>query len=374
MSTLYGPDALEYRLKDAGASACIVDESNGDAFSKIADSLTNVETVLTVGESEVVADARDFWEALDPYVPEFETVETDPEDDLLLIYTSGTTGDPKGVRHAHRVLLGHLPEFATTFCNLELRDGDVFWMPAEWTWVVILAQVFPALYCGKPVLAYTDEEKFDPDNAFRLIEQYGVSNFFGPPTALRMMTKTAQSAESYRLNDIRLVTTAGEALGEALVSDIQQVFGEDVPVSEVYGQTEANLLFGRCKKLYDTPEGAIGKATPGHEIRVVEPGNPSTEVDHGKISEFAVKYEGDLVCLKEYWNKPEKTQQKIKGGWLLKEDLGRQDEDGYFSFESRKDDVIISAGYRIGSEKIEDNLAEHPDVADAAVIGVPDDT
>lgn len=374
MSTLYGPDALEYRLGDAGATACIVDETNLEAFAETVDALPDVETVLTVDDDGILESASDFWAAPEDYPGEFETVETDPEDDLLIIYTSGTTGKPKGVRHAHRVLLGHLPGFATTFCNLDLDDGDAFWTPSEWAWVVILAMVFPALYYGKSVLAYTDESKFDPDRAFYLLEKYGITNFFAPPTALRMMTRREEPGEAYRLDEVRLLTTAGEALGEGLVSELKDVFGDNVPISEVYGQTEANLLIGDCKTFYDSPPGAIGKAAPGHEVTIVQPDDPSETVEPGEIGEFAVRYEGDPVCFKEYWNKPAKTDEKVREGWLLTEDLGTLDEDGNFTFKSRKDDVIISAGYRIGPEEIEDSLAEHNAVSDAAVIGIPDET
>jgi acetyl-CoA synthetase len=386
LSTLFGPDAIEYRLDDAGAVAAVVDGSNVADFREANVSLA-LDTVLTVSDVEPADGERAFDEALADASPEFEIPETDPEDDLILIYTSGTTGDPKGVRHVHRIVLGHLPLFLTTFCNVELRDEDVFWTPAEWAWIASLFDVVvPGLYYGKPVVGYNSAE-FDPDEAFEVIETYEVTNFFAPPTALRMMMQT--DADPYDTDTIRSVASGGESLGQDVVEWADEVFGDgertdasrtsserrsDGPcVHEGYGQTEANMIVGDCTALAEFREGKMGLAGPGHEVTVVDPDTAEPTVDPGDVGEIAVRYEGNPVCFVEYWNEPEKTDRKVRNGWLLTEDLGRMDEDGYFQFESRKDDVIISAGYRIGPVEVEESLAGHGAVADAAVIGVPDD-
>jgi len=154
----FGPDAIEYRLDDCDAvAAVVVDESNIGNFREARESLPALDTTLTVGDvtpDEAAGEAA-FWDAIDDLSREFDTVETDAEDDAILIYTSGTTGDPKGVRHAQRLILGHLPLFVTTFGNMDLQEGDVFWTPAEWAWIASLFDVvMPALYYGKPVVAY----------------------------------------------------------------------------------------------------------------------------------------------------------------------------------------------------------------------------
>lgn len=370
LSTLFGPDALEYRLDDAEAVACVVDGSNVDEFRESREDLPAVETVLTV-DCEPSSEERDLWESIEKQSSEFETVEMDAEADAIIIYTSGTTGEPKGVRHAHRVILGHLPLFVTTFCNMQIDDEDVFWTPAEWAWVASLFDVlFPALYYGQPVLAY-DGGPFSPANAFSLIERYEVTSLFAPATALRMMMQVERPEERNRLDSIRVIASGGESLGQSIVEWAETTF-DGAAVHEGYGQTEANVIVGDCTALMEFREGTMGRAGPGHEIAILDP-ESSEPVETDEIGEIAVRYEGDLVCMKEYLNKPEKTARKIRDGWLRTEDLGSMDSEGYIAFKSRADDVIISAGYRIGPEEVEDHLATHEAVADAAVIGVPDE-
>ena len=368
LSTLFGPDALSYRLDDSAAVAGIVDESNAEDFREGRADLS-LETVLTVGDVETASDESEFWKAIGEHSREFDLVETDREEDAIIIYTSGTTGDPKGVRHAQRLLLGHLPLFITTFGNMEMRDSDVFWTPAEWAWVASLFDVlFPGLYYGKPVVAYNGG-KFDPENAFQIIEEYGVSNFFAPPTALRMMMQTEPD---YRVDSLRTIASGGESLGQDIVDWAAETFG-GAAVHEGYGQTEANMLVGDCTALFEFREGTMGRAGPGHDVAIVDPDTAEATIDPEETGEIALRYEGNPVCFKEYWKKPDKTDTKVRNGWLLTEDLGQMDEDGYIAFESRKDDVIISAGYRIGPVEVEQSLAGHEAVADSAVIGMPDE-
>ncbi|SDJ36832.1 acyl-CoA synthetase [Natronorubrum texcoconense] len=379
LSTLFGPDAISYRLDDSESRLCVVDESNVDAVREAADEVPSLERILTVGDVDTAGggdgavDAEtDFWEALEGCSSEFDTVDTEAEEDAIIMYTSGTTGEPKGVRHAHRMLLGHLPLFLTTFCNLELADDDVYYTPAEWAWIASLFDVVvPGLYYGKPIVAY-DGGQFDPEVAFEILERYDVTNFFAPPTALRMMMQTEEPSERYDIDSVRVIPSGGESLGQSIVDWAEETF-DGAAVHEGYGQTEANLLVGDCTALAEFREGKMGLAAPGHDVRIVDTETAEPTVETGEIGEIAVRYEGNPVCFKEYLNKPERTERKVRNGWLLTEDLGTVDEDGYFTFKSRKDDVIISAGYRIGPEEIEESLAGHEAVADAAVIGVPDD-
>lgn len=369
LSTLFGPDGLAYRLDDAGATVCIVDESNVEALRDATDDVPDLETVLTVGDVDTEGDERDLWDVLDGYSPEFENADLDAEDDLILIYTSGTTGPPKGVRHGHRVVLGHLPSFVVIFCNMDLGEENVFWSPAEWAWVLIFDIVFPPLFYGRPILAY-DGGPFDPSKAFELIEKYDVTNYFAPPTALRMMREA--DAERHDVGSVETIATGGEPLGEDVVQWVDDAFG-GAALNEAYGQTEANLLVGTCDALMDVPQGKLGLAMPGHDVRIADGQDSTRTCDTDEVGEFAVRYEGDPVCLKEYWNLPRATERKIRDGWVLTEDLGLRDEDGYFEFHSRKDDVILSAGYRIGPGEIEESLADHDAVANAGVIAIPHD-
>lgn len=311
-----------------------------------------------------------FETALERGDPAVETADTLAEDESILIYTSGTTGDPKGVRHAHRLILGNLPLFLTSFCDVDLREDDVFWTPAEWSWVASLFDVvFPSLYYGRELVAYRSSGKFDPETAFKMVERHGVTRYLAPPTALRIMM---QVDTDHEVSSVRTVASGGESLGVSIVDWAADVF-EGAAVHEGYGQTEANMLVGDCTALTPFVEGYIGRLGPGHEIPIVDPETAEPSVPMGETGEIAVRYEGNPVCFLEYWNEPEKTDRKVRNGWLLTEDLGRLNEDGYLTFLGRTDDVIISAGYRIGPEEVEDSVASHEAVADAAVVGVPDD-
>ncbi|MFC6837742.1 acyl-CoA synthetase [Halomarina ordinaria] len=371
LSTLFGTDALSYRLADSEAKACVVDAANVDTLRAVREDLPDLETVLTV-DCEPEGDEDLLWDAVEEHGREHETVDTDAEDDAIVIYTSGTTGAPKGVLHAHRMLLGHLPLFLTTFCNVSIEADDVYWTPAEWAWVASLFDVlFPGLYYGKPVLAY-DGGPFDPETAFELIERYGVTNYFAPPTALRMMMQVESPRERFDVDTVRVIPSGGESLGQSIVDWAEATF-DGAAVHEGYGQTEANLVVGDCTALTEFREGKMGRRGPGHDVRIVDPETAELVEDPDTVGEIAVRYEGDPVCFVEYLNRPRKTEAKVRNGWLLTEDLGEMDADGYVTFRGRTDDVIISAGYRIGPEEIEESLAGHDAVADAAVVGVDDE-
>jgi acetyl-CoA synthetase len=367
LSTLFGPDGLGYRLADADADACVVDEGNVDALRRAREDYDiGLDSALVV-DGDPEGDERAYADAVAERSPDHEAVETGAEDDALLIYTSGTTGDPKGVRHAHRLLLGHLPGIQTVG-NFEFGEGTRFWTPAEWAWIASLFNIlFSALFYGRPVLASPGGE-FDPARAFDLIDRYGITMAFLPPTALRFMMQVP--SEGYDVDSLRVIGSGGESLGESVAEWAEDTFGGAL-VHEGYGQTEANVAVIENATLAEKRSGSMGLAAPGFEVDIVDPGTAEPTVEPGEVGEIAIRYEGNPICFKEYWNKPEKTAGKVRNGWLLTEDLGTVDEDGYFSFEARKDDVIISSGYRIGPEEIEDSLASHETATDAAVIGVP---
>jgi acetyl-CoA synthetase len=369
LSTLFGPDGVGYRLADADATACIVDGSNTDALRAAREEYDiGLESVVVV-DGEPAGDERAYDDAVADRSVDREAVDTAAEDDALLIYTSGTTGDPKGVRHAHRVLLGHLPGIQTV-ANFEFDDGTRFWTPAEWAWIASLFNiVFPALFYGRPVLAHHGGE-FDPATAFDLLDRYDITMLFAPATALKFMMQVP--SEEYDVDSLRVIGSGGETLGESVAEWAEETFSGAL-VHEGYGQTEANVTVVENGGLAEKRAGSMGLAAPGHEVTIVDPETAEPTVEPGEVGEIAVEYEGDPVCFEEYWNEPEKTDAKVRNGRLLTEDLGRVDEDGYFYFESRKDDVIISSGYRIGPEEVEESLASHDAVTDAAVIGVPHD-
>jgi len=368
LSVKFGPEALSYRLDDAGAIACVVDDTNVDTLREVRSDIDSLETVLTV-DTEPSGDEYDLASAIKGESTAFETATTAAEDPAIIIYTSGTTGDPKGVLHAHQFFLGHLPLFISDFCNVAMYDDDVFWLPSEWSWIAAFDIVFPAWFYGKPTLAY-EADSFNPEAAFNLIDRYDVTVTFIPPTALRMM-KDIDAPEQYDVSSLRVIASGGEALDQDAFEWASNTFGDEIAVHEGYGQTEANMLIANCTALMDYKIGKLGRPGPGHDVAILDPETAEPTVPTGEVGEIGVRYGNDPVCFLEYWNKPDRTEEKVRNGWLLTGDLGHIDEDGYYEFESRKDDVIISAGYRISPEEIEETLADHPAVAQAGVVGVP---
>ncbi len=361
--TLFGPEALEYRLEDSGARALITNEEGLAKVAEIRGRLPKLALVLSVdGPGE---GALDFHAALEKASDAFTPVDTGPDDPSLIIYTSGTTGPPKGALHGHRVLLGHLPgvELPQAFFP---QPGDLFWTPADWAWIGGLLDVLlPSWHHGVPVLAHRFA-KFDPEAAFALMAEFGVRNAFMPPTALKIMRKVERPRERWNTS-LRSMGSGGETLGEELLDWGRDTFG--LTINEFYGQTECNLIVANCAGLMPVRPGSMGRAVPGHEVAVVDPaGNP---LPAGQPGTVAVK-RPDPVMFLEYWNNPEATAAKFAGDWLLTGDMARRDDEGYFHFLGRDDDVITSGGYRIGPGEIEDCLLKHPAVALAAAVGVPD--
>jgi len=372
LSTLFGPDGLRYRLEDGDARVIVGDEVNIENIRAVKDEVDSLEEVLVVGDVDPEADETHFEDAIENESVRYDPVDTDAEDDCMIPYTSGTTGDPKGVRYAHRTLLGHLPGWICAYCNGEFRDDDVFWHPTGWAWVGSLYDlVMPALYYGKPVLAYEPFGSFDPERAFELIERYELTCMYIPPTAQRMMMNAVDDpAAAYDLDSVRVLGSGGEGLGETLSTWGRETFG--AAIHEAYGQTEASILVANCSQYFEYRNN-IGKPMPGMDVRIVDPdeGSPATELDRGELGEIAVR-EDTATMFTEYLGKPDQTDATFSGDWMLTGDLAVMDEDGYVTFVSRKDDVIIASGYRIGPEEVEDSLTKHEAVADAGVIGVDD--
>ena len=296
---------------------------------------------------------------------DFTPVDTAADDPALMIYTSGTTGQPKGALHAHRVLLGHVPGVEMPHYEFP-QAGDRYWTPADWAWAGGLLDVLlPSLHHGVPVVAQKIE-KFNPDDAYALMQKAGVRNAFIPPTALRIMRAAPSPRGRYDIK-LRSLASGGESLGVEALEWGKEAFG--LTINEFYGQTECNLVLASCAALGVSRAGAIGKPVPGHVVAVIGPDGQALKP--GEVGQIAVQ-RPDPVMFLQYWGKPEATRDKFVGDWMTTGDQGTMDEDGYFSFVGRDDDVITSAGFRIGPGEIEDCLIRHPAVALAAVVGKPD--
>jgi acetyl-CoA synthetase len=365
--TLFGEDALEYRLANSEAKALVTDTANLPKLQPIRERLPALALVLVTSPVPAAhpGGALDLWRTMEAASDSFTPVDTAADDPALLIYTSGTTGPPKGALHAHRVLLGHMPgvELPHSFFP---QPGDRFWTPADWAWAGGLLDVLlPAWRHGVPVVSGRSG-RFDPEAAFELMARHGVRNTFLPPTALKMMREVPSPRERFG-HALRSVGTGGESMGTELLDWGRAAFGLDI--HEFYGQTECNLVVGTCSILSPVRPGWMGRAIPGHRVAVV--GEDGAPLPPGTEGEIAVEAP-DPVMFLEYWRNPQATRDKYRAGRLLTGDHGVADEDGWLRFVGRGDDVITSAGYRIGPGEIEDCLTGHPDVALAAAVGVPD--
>ncbi|MBP2249998.1 acetyl-CoA synthetase [Halarchaeum solikamskense] len=372
LSVLLGTDGLRYRLDDSDAVAFVVDEGAIETFRPIRDDLDSLSFVVT-SEGFDRGDETCFWDAIEGRSTEFETRATDPADPACIIYTSGTTGQPKGAVHAHRHLLGLLPQFVSLQGH-ETGDEQVVRTISEWSWIMSLNQmVLPPLFYGIPVVG-RPEGKFDAEAEFELVERFEVTQLNLPPTAVRMMMQVEDADERYDLTSLQSFSTGGESAGESIIDWATTTF-ENAAFVEGYGSTEVGGLIS------DDPGFGIdhridyfGVPSVGHEVAVLDPDTREEVTEPGEIGELAVRYEGDPMLFVEYLGKPEATAEKVQDGWLLSEDLVSRDEDGYFQFHARDDDLIISSGYRFGPDEIEEALVTHDAVSEAGVIGVPHET
>src|SRR5208337_3389479 len=341
LSSLFGPDALEYRLRDSGARSLITDASGKSKLGGIQESLPDLKHVYLV-DGSAEAGEFDFHRELEKASPHFTSVRTRAEDPAFIIYTSGTTGPPKGVLHAHRTLLGHLPGFELSHSFFP-QPADLFWSPADWAWAGgLLDSLLPTWHYGYPILAFIFSKGFDPERAFWLIQKYQVRNTFLPPTALKMMRQVPEPTRSYKIN-LRTIMSAGEPLGSEMLEWAANSLG--ITINEMFGQTEANYIVGNCHVLMPVKPGSMGVPYPGHEVAVVD--SEGSVLPKGARGEIGVRRDTPAMFL-EYWKKPDATLAKFSRDWLLTGDIAVSDEEGYLFFKGRSDDIISSAGYRIG--------------------------
>lgn len=360
---LFGPEALSYRLRDSGAKALITLNAEWERIRADVSEIDTLPHVITVGQAS--RPTRSFWQLLASGADQFPTADTSSNDPALMIYTSGTTGQPKGVLHAHRVLLGHLPGVCLHQDGFP-QPSDRFWTPADWAWIGGLLDVlWPSLAFGVPVVG-SARGKFDPEWALDFMGRHGVRNVFMPPTALRLMRQVPNTRERFAIA-LRSLGSGGETLGADLIGWGREVFG--LTMNEFYGQTECNLVVGNSCSLFDVRPGSMGRAVVGHTVAIVD--TEGNELPPGQAGIVAVR-RPDPVMFLEYWGRPEATLEKFRGDWCLLGDIARRDEHGHFWFEGRDDDIINSAGYRIGPGEIEACLETHPAVALAGAVGIPD--
>ncbi|ELY40443.1 acyl-CoA synthetase [Natronorubrum tibetense] len=390
LAPVFGPDALNYRLEDSGASVLFTT----DRGCEIADGdLPSLERVVRIGDdsgdgsadvdaigngtatndgnaaddTDSVVDGDtivDDYDAVRTRPETFETVETHPNDPYTLTYTSGTTGQPKGVLSAHR---GPIELYAYTEYVVDLRPDDVYLVAASpsWSYGLTMGTIMSGIR-GTAIGCYRGQ--FDPHAFFETLAEWDVDNAMIPPTALRQSRAAGIDLEAYDI-DLRVLISAGESLDRETVDWCEDGLG--APPQDAYGLTEAGMVV--CNYAFDDWEvkpGSMGKVTPGVEVALLD--DDGTRVERGEVGEIAIERDEDARG--SYWGCPEATLESFTGRWLRTGDLARQDEDGYFWYVSRADNVIVSAGHRIGPEEVEATLLDHPSVEEAAVVGKPDET
>lgn len=364
LARLFGADALEFRLRRAEVAAVVANGAGAEKLREARSRLPELRHVLVAdgeaGRGEMALGAA--MEAQDAW---FSPVDTAPDTPALIIFTSGTTGQPKGALHGHKVLIGHLPGVEMHHEFLP-QKGDIAWTPADWAWAGGLLNVLlPCLYFGVPVV-HGGLERFEPARALKLMAQMKVANAFIPPTALRLMKQANLDWKGAGLS-LRTVGSGGESLGAETFEWGKRELG--LTINEFYGQTECNLVLSSCGALGVSRAGAIGKPVPGHKVAVIRADGSACKP--GERGEVAVM-RPDPVMFLEYWRDPQATAKKFVGDWMLTGDQAEVDADGYFRFVGRDDDIINSAGYRVGPGEVEDCLMTHPAVRLAAAVGKPD--
>ncbi len=358
---LFGPDGLAYRLADADPPLVVTDVEGVETLERV-ESAAVPDDVVVVRDRDTEHLAFDTL--LDAHSPHFDAVDTRPEDPAVLFYTSGTTGDPKGVLQAHRYAIGQ--EVVGRYMR-DFSPDDFLWHAGALAWAGGFANLMEAWTLGMPVLKYRG--KFDPETTLSLLSAYGVTIFVTAPTALRqLMNLDPQTLDAADV-DLRIVSAGGERVTPDLLRWAEETFGAFATLG--YGQTECYgvgwppLGDDRAEKL-----GALGKTLPGFEATVLD--DAGDQLPPGEVGELAIARGDNPTMFLEYFRDPEETAAVTEGRWHRTGDAAYRDEVGYFHFQGREDDVIISSGYRISPAEIEATLSEHPAVGEAAAVGVPD--
>src|SRR5699024_7184118 len=351
---------IEYRLAHSGAKAIVAHEKFIDQF----DGVKGMEHVqlLIIGKTEMHQGATSLTALMAQASPTFNMVETHRDDHAFLSYTSGTTGSPKGVVHTHAWGYAHLRTTGPGW--LGINKEDVVWATAapgwqKWIWTPFLA----VLGCGATGLVY--DGKFDAEKYFALIQAYQVNVLCCTPTEYRFMSIT-DDLDTKDLSSLTHAVSAGEPLNPEVIEVFEEKFGIDV--RDGYGQTENTLLIGTMVGM--KPKlGSMGKPTPGNQVTIID--DKGEEVGPGIVGDIEV-HKATPALFEAYLNDPERTAMQYRGDYYVTGDRASKDEEGYFWFEGRGDDIIISSGYTIGPFEVETAVLEHPAVKECAVVASPD--
>jgi acetyl-CoA synthetase len=348
MSVLYGDDGIRHRLGDSQSKLLVTNAANVDRIDR-----SLIEHLLILDDSLFERGST-----------EFDTVDTAADDPAQLYYSSGTTGLAKGILHAHRYILAH-EEFI--YCH-DVQDGELFHGMGEWAWAAGICPLIGPWRLGAVQAVYQREGGFDPGKQLDFLSRHEVANVFATPTAIRSMMSISDAGTRYP-QKFRIVCSAGEPLNPEAIRWFREQYG--VTVFDFYGLTESYPLCGNFPFM-EVREGSMGRPMPGWEVAILD--EDERPVASGERGEICLRARSNPHYPLGYWNRPPEDSEEVFGGdWFHSKDAARTDEDGYYWYEGRADDVIISAGYRIGPFEVESACLEHPAVAEAAVVASPDE-
>ena len=357
LSILYGDDSIVHRLRDCGAKVIVTDAANRERIDRVRDVLPELEHVLVVDEA--------FGRAVAGMSDRCATLDTPADQAAQIYYTSGTTGLAKGIVHAHRYVIAH-NEFELVH---DLRDDEVFHSTGEWAWIAgIIPGILAPWRFGAPIAVFARKGGYEPAQTLHVLEKYKVKNLFATPTALRAMAALGDVSNRYRGIALRLACAAGEPLNPQVISWFKEQFG--IPVMDYYGLSESYPLCSNYPTMEIRP-GSMGKPVPGWEVSLLD--EEERPVPRGETGEICLRARTNPHYPLGYWGRDEDSQHVFGGDWFHTRDVAREDDDGYIWYEGRNDDVIISAGYRIGPFEVESALVAHPQVIEAAAIAAPDE-
>jgi acetyl-CoA synthetase len=350
MSVLYGDEGIRHRLQDSGATVVVTDRANASRFAEAGSGAGVRVLVLDDG-------------LLDGRPTEHPTADTAADDPAQLYYTSGTTGLAKGIVHAHRYLLAHV-EF--DYCH-DVQPGERFHGMGEWAWAAGIAPLLGPWRLGAVQCVYQREGGFDPHRQLDFLSRHEVTNVFTTPTAMRSMMGIGDAGSRYPQR-FRIVCSAGEPLNPEAIRWFREQYG--VTVLDYYGMTESYPMVANYPFM-EVREGSMGKPCPGWEMAILD--EDERPVAAGERGEICLRARTNPHYPLGYWNRPEDSERVFGGDWFHTGDAASADEDGWYWYEGRADDLIIAAGYRIGPFEVESACLEHAAVAEAAVVASPDE-
>ena len=356
-TTSLRPKDIRFRATHSGARAIVTLAENAEPVEAVAGDCPDLTVRIAVGAAP--AGWRDFDGLLADAAAEARIERTRSDEPALVYYTSGTTKDPKAVLHTHAYTYSHR---LTGRHWLDLTAKDLHWTTSDTGWAkAAYGVLFGPWHSGTPVFMFNG--RFEPERELRLLERYQINVFCGPPTEYRLLVK--EDLSRFRLPHLRHCTAAGEPLNPEVIHTWKEAFG--LTIHDGYGQTESIILVANQPGMEVRP-GSMGQAFPGHDVRVID--GDGNEVEANQTGEVAVRGRPPSL-FREYWKNPEATAACFQGEWYRTGDSAYRDDDGYFWFVGRADDVIISAGYRIGPFEVESALLEHPAVVESAVVASP---